>query len=128
MSDRRPRAVLLVSPDLLAATRLAGLAEAVGTTLETIASPMARPRGATFDLVLLDLQGLPADLAATVGRCRMLAAGEPPSRGVPVIAFGPHVWHERLAGAVAAGADAAVSRGELLGTFADLVRRWAGAD
>ena len=126
MSDRLPRAVLLVSPDLLAATRLAGLAETAGAKLETIASPMARPRGSTFDLVLLDLQGLPADPAAAVGRCRVLAAGDPPSRAVPVIAFGPHVWHERLAAAMAAGADAAVSRGELLGTFADLVQRWAG--
>ena len=41
-----------------------------------------------------------------------------------LIAFGPHVQKERLAESVAAGADAAVSRGELLGGFQGLVRRW----
>jgi Mce-associated membrane protein len=41
-----------------------------------------------------------------------------------LVAFGPHVAKERLAQAQAAGADAVVSRGELLGGFATLVRRW----
>jgi hypothetical protein len=36
------------------------------------------------------------------------------------------VAKERLAEAEAAGADATVSRGELLGGFAALVRRWVG--
>jgi hypothetical protein len=31
-----------------------------------------------------------------------------------VIAFGPHVWKDRLEAAVAAGADAAATRGEVM--------------
>jgi hypothetical protein len=42
------------------------------------------------------------------------------------VAFGPHVHRQRLDDAVAAGADEAVSRGELLGSFPALVRRWMG--
>jgi hypothetical protein len=38
------------------------------------------------------------------------------------------VAKQRLDGARAAGADDAVSRGELLGAFGALVRRWCGSD
>ncbi len=41
-----------------------------------------------------------------------------------LIAFGPHVHKQRLDDAVAAGVDEAVSRGELLGGFPALLRRW----
>ena len=41
--------------------------------------------------------------------------------------FGPHVARERLALARDAGADDVVSRGELLGGFAGLLRRWQDA-
>jgi hypothetical protein len=41
-----------------------------------------------------------------------------------LVAFGPHVAKDRLDQAAAAGADAAVSRGELLGGFPAIVRRW----
>jgi hypothetical protein len=44
-------------------------------------------------------------------------------QGGAVIAFGPHVWKERLEAAVAAGADAAASRGEVLEGLAGLLDR-----
>jgi hypothetical protein len=51
---------------------------------------------------------------------------EPAERPGRVVAFGPHVAGDRLRAAVAAGCDEAVSRGELLGGFASLLRRWLG--
>jgi len=55
------------------------------------------------------------------------AVGEPPqaSTAARLIAFGPHVHRQRLDDALAAGADEAISRGELLGSFPALVRRWS---
>jgi hypothetical protein len=41
-----------------------------------------------------------------------------------LVAFGPHVAKERLDQAKAAGADAVVSRGEMLGGFPAIVKRW----
>jgi hypothetical protein len=42
------------------------------------------------------------------------------------VAFGPHVAKDRLEQAKAAGADASVSRGELLGGFPAIVKQWCG--
>jgi hypothetical protein len=39
------------------------------------------------------------------------------------VAFGPHVWKERLEAAVAAGADAAATRGEVMEGLAALLDR-----
>ncbi len=47
------------------------------------------------------------------------------TRRIPVAAFGPHVDHEALARARAAGADLVVSRGELQATLPEIVRAWA---
>jgi hypothetical protein len=46
--------------------------------------------------------------------------------GPRLVAFGPHVHRQRLDDACAAGADEAISRGELLGSLPALVRRWSG--
>jgi CheY-like chemotaxis protein len=121
--------ILLVSPDLLATSRVAGLCREAGATLETLRSLTDIPHGGPHDLVLLDLQSLPDDPAVIVARARTLvgkqgsASGE---RDCRIIAFGPHVAKERLDLARDAGADDAVSRGELLGGFAGLLRRWRG--
>ena len=119
--------VLLVSPDLMATSRVAGLCREVGATLETLRSLADAPHGGPHDVVLLDLQSLTEDPAVVVTRARLLvdspapaAGGSPPT----IVAFGPHVARERLALARAAGADDVVSRGELLGGFAGLLKRW----
>lgn len=120
--------ILLVSPDLLSTSRLAGLARQEGGRLETLRSLDDALPGVGYDLVLLDLQPLADDPAVIVTRLKCLL--EPlrtsSGRAVPLVAFGPHVAHERLAQAVAAGADAAVSRGELLGGFPAILRRFRG--
>lgn len=128
MSDAQPPLkVLLVSPDLMVTSRLAGLCREAGASLETLRSLGATPHGGPHDLVLLDLQAITEDPAVIVARARTLvcqqAKEHPECR---IIAFGPHVAKERLALARDAGADDVVSRGELLGGFPALLRRWRG--
>ena len=111
--------VLLISSDLMASSRLAGAVRSAGAELETLARAAGVPRAGAFDIVLLDLQSLAADTASLVARAREL--GGPAAK---VVAFGPHVWQDRLDAAVAAGADEAVSRGAMMGDVAAVIRRW----
>jgi hypothetical protein len=121
--------ILLVSPDLMATSRIAGLCREAGAALETIRSLGESPHGGPHDVVLLDLQSLSEDPAVLVTRARMLGDAGPASGAPPaaIVAFGPHVARERLALARDAGADDVVSRGELLGGFAGLLKRWRPA-
>jgi hypothetical protein len=122
--------ILLVSPDLMATSRIAGLCREAGASLETIRSLGESPHGRPHDVVLLDLQSLSEDPAVLVTRARMLVDAGPASGAGPpaaIVAFGPHVARERLALARDAGADDVVSRGELLGGFAGLLKRWRPA-
>jgi hypothetical protein len=120
--------VLLVSPDLLSTSRIAGLAREAGGRMETLRSLDDQLPGGPYDLVLLDLQAVPGDPAVLV--TRVLAILEPQrtqtGKAARLVAFGPHVAKDRLDQAKAAGADASVSRGELLGGFPAIVKRWCG--
>lgn len=122
--------ILLASPDLMAGSQIAALARSVDASVETLRSLDVTPQAGPYDLLLLDLQGIAGDPAITVPRLRQLAtAGEAVSARQPaLVAFGPHVAHQRLEAARAAGADDAVSRGELLGTFTTLARRWCRSE
>ena len=121
-------AILLVSPDLLSTSRIAGLAREAGGRLETLRNLDDTLPGGPYDLVLLDLQTVSGDPAVLV--TRVLAILEPQraqtGRVARLVAFGPHVAKDRLDQAKAAGADASVSRGELLGGFPAIVARWCG--
>lgn len=123
MNQRR---ILLISPDLMITSRLEAVAGMCDATLVTRRSPDAPLDEQPVDLVLLDLQGFPGDAAGLVSKARGLLAGLPSTAGggPSLIAFGPHVAKQRLDEAAAAGADAAISRGELLGAFPALVDRW----
>jgi len=120
--------ILLISPDLLSTSRIAGLTREVGGRLETLRSLDNPLPGGPYDLLLLDLQAVSGDPAVLVTRC--LALIEPQraqtGRTARLVAFGPHVAKDRLDQAKAAGADASVSRGELLGGFPAIVRQWCG--
>jgi hypothetical protein len=121
--------ILLVSPDLMATSRIAGLCREAGASLETLRSLADSPHGGPYDVVLLDLQAVAEDPAVIVTRAQVLAGGAGGASSAPkIVAFGPHVARERLALARDAGADDVVSRGELLGGFAALLRRWLGRD
>jgi len=117
------RLILLVSPDLLSTSRIAGLAQPLPARVETLRRIEDPLPGGPYDLVLVDLQTVPGTAAEIVSRALMLCEGSGEERA-RLVAFGPHVAKERLAEALAAGADAVVSRGELLGDFATLVQRW----
>lgn len=123
MTNRR---VLVISPDLMVTSRLAALASSCHSTITTLRSPDAAIDAGPYDLVLLDLQAAPGGAAGLVDEARSLIAGLSPAAGADtkLIAFGPHVAKQRLDDAKAAGADAVVSRGELLGSFPAIVRRW----
>jgi hypothetical protein len=120
--------ILLVSPDLLSTSRIAGLAREAGGRLETLRSLDDPLPGGPYDLVLLDLQTVNGDPAVLV--TRVLAILEPQrmqmGKAARLVAFGPHVAKDRLDQAKAAGADASVSRGEILGGFPAIVKRWCG--
>jgi hypothetical protein len=120
--------VLLVSPDLLSTSRIAGLAREAGGHMETLRSLDDPLPGGPYDIVLLDLQTVNGDPAVLV--TRVLAIMEPQrtqtGKAARLVAFGPHVAKDRLDQAKAAGADASVSRGELLGGFPAIVKRWCG--
>lgn len=120
--------ILLVSPDLMATSRIAGLCREAGALLETLRSLADAPHGGPHDVVLLDLQSLSEDPAVVVTRARRAVESQANSGvAATVVAFGPHVARERLALARDAGADDVVSRGELLGGFAGLLKRWRPA-
>lgn len=121
------RQILLVSPDLMSTSRIAGLARSVTARVETLRSLDDTPTGGPFAIALIDLQALAGDAAVIVSRVRAILETLPAQADAPfrLIAYGPHVHKQRLEDATAAGADAAVSRGELLGSFAGLINRWA---
>ena len=122
--------ILLISPDLMATSRIAGLCREAGASLETLRHLGDLPNGGPFDVVLLDLQAMVEDPAVIVTRARTAVAtrNHADGRAARIVAFGPHVAKERLALARDAGADDVVSRGELLGGFAGLLRRWRPGD
>ncbi|MFM8634639.1 MAG: hypothetical protein ACKOEX_07500, partial [Planctomycetia bacterium] len=119
--------ILLISSDLMVASRIDGLARSAGARLETVASLQSAPQAGPFDIVLLDLQSLAGDAVAIVGRVRSMLDQLPAQAATPakVIAFGPHVHKQRLDDATTAGATLAVSRGELLGDFPAVIARAA---
>ena len=113
--------ILLVATDLLVGSRIAGLARECDAVVEQRA--VIDAAGGPFDLVVVDLQAARAEPGDVVARLR---AALPVDRRTPIVAFAPHVATELLAAARAAGVEAAVSRGELLGSFAAIVRRACG--
>jgi len=120
--------ILLVSPDLLSTSRIAGLAREAGGRMETLRSLDDPLPGGPYDLVLLDLQAVVGDPAVLVTRVLAIIESQrtQTDKAARLVAFGPHVAKDRLDQAKEAGADAAVSRGELLGGFPAIVSRWCG--
>ena len=113
--------ILLVAADLMVGSRIVGLAGACGATVEQRRLPDST--GGPFDLAIVDVQTLTEDPAAVFARLR---ADCPVDRPLRIVAFGPHVATALLAEARAAGADAVVSRGEILGSFAAVLERVSG--
>jgi predicted metal-dependent hydrolase len=95
--------------------------------------PLTEPlEGAEAEFVLRIVEDRPSlilfDLAARTipweGWIQVLKTSAA-TRRIPIVAFGPHVEHESLEHARAAGADLVLSRGELHATLPEVLRDWA---
>ncbi len=117
--------ILLLSPDLMVSSRIAGLAAAIPATILTLAPAAAAPRSGPFAVIVVDLQVNGQSATALLERAKGVRDGQTAAGGqrAAIIAFGPHVAVDRLTEAATAGADLVVSRGELLGALPAVVER-----
>jgi CheY-like chemotaxis protein len=101
---------VLLSTDLMVASRVQGAAVSSGTSLATVSNvtqAVGQCRAAAAAVLFVDL-ALPAlDVSALVNDLKNSGARPP-----RIIAFGPHVHEEKLAAAQQAGCDVVVSRGQ----------------
>lgn len=120
-----PAAILLLTPDLMVSSRIAGIAATVPASVESLGPASNGPRGGPFAAILVDLQVNGRSAAALVARALALRDAQQAAGGVRagVVAFGPHVAVDRLAEAAEAGADLVVSRGEILGALPAVLER-----
>ena len=108
---------LLLTADLMTASRVDGAARQAGTelrTVDTAENAVAACTDTPAILVIVDLTIQSLDVAALVTALKALA---PPPR---VVAFGPHVHESALAAARTAGCDEVLSRGQFFAQINDL--------
>ena len=60
--------LLLVSPDLMSTSRIAGLARDIGMHIETLRNLRDSPKGGPFSYVLIDLQSVPGNVTDIILR------------------------------------------------------------
>ena len=101
-------ATLLLTSDLMFASKASAAAARTGGQLQTAMSPAALVDKATGgpSLIVLDLTMAALNLADVVPQLRTAAPG------ATIIAYGPHVQEDRLAAAQAAGCDQVLTRGQ----------------
>jgi len=109
----RPSAKRIVAgiPDLFFASKVSGAAKRLGIAVQLVTSRSALLEGAKSgpDLIVADLDAVAVD---AVGVARELHAET--DQGRPrMIAFGSHIYGERLAAAKLAGYDDVLTKGQL---------------
>ena len=119
--------IILVSPDLMAASQIMRAVEAVngkfrqvGTVagaVECLNEDNSESGDADHHVVLLDLSSKGTEVADSVTTLRQVA--KPPT----IIAYAPHVHVERLDAAREAGCDYVLSRGQVYRELADLLQQ-----
>lgn len=119
---RGPLSILLITSDLMVSSRIAGAAAGIPATVASV-GPAAEPGGGPFDVIVVDLEAGRRSAADLVGRARQIVATQAELRPARIVAFGPHVAVDRLAEAMAAGADLVVTRGEALQSLPSVVHR-----
>lgn len=119
---RGPLSILLVTSDLMVASRIAGAAGPIPATLESM-GPAAEPKGGPYDVIVVDLQSAGRGATDLVSRAKAIADAQIHLRPAKIVAFGPHVAVDRLAEASAAGADLVVTRGEALQSLPAVVNK-----
>jgi CheY-like chemotaxis protein len=119
------RLVLALVPDLMFATQIEDALERLGylpAFAKGAEGLLARARSEGPVLILLDLAARAIDVPAVVQALK----ADPMTRGVPVIAFGPHLDEAARAAAQVAGADAVVANSKLAFDLPGLLARWTG--
>jgi DNA-binding NarL/FixJ family response regulator len=114
--------VLLLTSDLVFASKVAAAATRQGVTLETALGPAAlvdKLAASPARLVIVDLNTARLDLADLVPRVRATVPAP------AVLAFGPHVQEAMLAAAQKAGCDHVMSRGQFNAQMDAILARYA---
>ena len=113
---------IALTTDLLLQSQLAGAAQAADASVAVVATVDAlREKIATEPprLVIVDLGNAGLDLPAVISEVRA-AANE-----AAIVAFGPHVYRERLEAAREAGCDVVMSRGQFHSQMVPILQRFA---
>lgn len=117
-------AMVLLSGDLMGASRVEGAARLAGVEYSMVGNVAAAVELCTtksIALVAVDLATQGVDVEALVKQLEQ--AEHTPA----VIAFGPHVHEARLQAAKAAGCDVVLSRGQFMSQVDTLIRQHATA-
>jgi CheY-like chemotaxis protein len=118
---------ILLTSDLMTASKAQGAATRAGCPLKTVGSEQALLAAAAEQaaaqnvagLLILDLTTPGIDLPALVPQLRALA-GRP-----QILAFGPHVHEARLQAAAEAGCDSVITRGQFHAQAQEILARHA---
>jgi len=116
--------VVFLSDDLMFAPRVSAQAQEAGWQLRAAGSPAAAVALIQADsprLLIVDLETTALDVAVLLSQLPV------PNRP-PVLAFGPHVHHQRLEAARQAGCDLVVSRGRFSAELPGLLAECLGED
>ena len=109
--------------DLMISSQTSSVARANGCDLRVVRGleqVREQANEGELTLAILDLESPGIDVPAVVAALR--SAAVPPR----IVAFGPHVWTERLQAAEASGCDEVHSRGQFVGQLAQLFATGAG--
>lgn len=112
-------AVVLLSGDLMGASRIDGAARLAGVSYRMVSSvdaAVAACAESEATLLLVDLATPAIDVAALVERAK-----SQPHRTMTIVAYGPHVHEAVLAAAESAGCDQVMSRGQFMSRVDALV-------
>ena len=102
---------LMISSQATAAARSKDCDLQVIRSLEQVREQLSR---GGLELAILDLESPGIDVPAVVNLLKSEADSP------RVVAFGPHVWTERLQAAEASGCDQVLSRGQLVGSLHEI--------
>jgi DNA-binding NtrC family response regulator len=117
--------VVLLSGDLMGASRVEGAARRAGVDFRMVGSVEAASdlcAEQAVALLVVDLATAGLDVAALVGRLKRDA-----KRAPAIVAFGPHVHEAALDAANAAGCDHVLSRGQFMSQSGAIIARFAAA-
>ena len=112
-----PVDVVFLSDDLMFAPRVSGAVLSAGWTLREVGTPTAAIASTDTDTPRL----LIVDLDTTGLNIHELLSNLPDSAPPSVLAFGPHVHHQRLEAAREAGCTMVVSRGRFSSDLSSLL-------